>query len=146
MEAIQEALNGLLVTVTVGVIGIVGAYITICINKISANIKAKTDKIEDEKQKALIENAFNRVNDLVLTNVIQAQETLVKEIVQRTEDGIFDKEDLKQVAVVVKNKVIDQLGTQVTDLVKTEINDLDGYISSLIEKTLAELKGHVSIK
>lgn len=145
MEIIQEALNGLFVTVAVGVIGIVGAYATVCLNKISTNIKTQTSKIEDEKQKVLIENAFNRVNDLVLTNVIKAQETLVKEILEKAEDGIFDKSDLKQVAIVVKNDVINQLGSQVTDLVKLEIDDLDGYVSALIEKTLAELKGQVAI-
>ena len=91
MEAVQDALVNLLVTVAVGVIGIVGAYTTVCLNKITANIKSKTNKIENENQKALIESAIERVNDLVRVNVIKAQETLVKEIMEKTEDGIFDK-------------------------------------------------------
>ena len=143
MEAVQDALVNLLVTVAVGVIGIVGAYTTVCLNKITANIKSKTNKIENEKQKALIESAIERVNDLVRVNVIKAQETLVKEIVEKTEDGIFDKSDLKAVAEVVKNDVIKQMGEQVTELVKVEINDLEGYVLAVIEKTLAELKGQI---
>ena len=143
MEAVQDALVNLLVTVAVGVIGIVGAYTTVCLNKITANIKSKTNKIENENQKALIESAIERVNDLVRVNVIKAQETLVKEIVEKTEDGIFDKSDLKAVAEVVKNDVIKQMGEQVTELVKIEIDDLEGYISAVIEKTLAELKGQI---
>lgn len=143
MEAVQDALVNLLVTVAVGVIGIVGAYTTVCLNKITANIKSKTNKIENENQKALIESAIERVNDLVRVNVIKAQETLVKEIVEKTEDGIFDKSDLKAVADVVKNDVIKQMGEQVTELVKVEINDLEGYVLAVIEKTLAELKGQI---
>lgn len=143
MESIQEALNSLLVTVAVGVIGIVGALTTVYLNKTILNIKSKTNKIENENQKALVENAFNRVSDLVLVNVIKAQETLVKEILEKSEDGIFDKSDLKEVALVVKNNVISQMGTQIEDLVKLEIDDLEGYVSALIEKTLAELKGQV---
>lgn len=143
MESIQEALNSLLVTVAVGVIGIVGALTTVYLNKAILNIKSKTNKIENENQKALVENAFNRVSDLVLVNVIKAQETLVKEILEKSEDGIFDKSDLKEVALVVKNNVISQMGTQIEDLVKLEIDDLEGYVSALIEKTLAELKGQV---
>ena len=143
MEAVQDALVNLLVTVAVGVIGIVGAYTTVCLNKITANIKSKTNKIENENQKALIESAIERVNDLVRVNVIKAQETLVKEIVEKTEDGIFDKSDLKAVAEVVKNDVIKQMGEQVTELVKIEIDDLEGYVSAVIEKTLAELKGQI---
>lgn len=143
MEAVQDALVNLLVTVAVGVIGIVGAYTTVCLNKITANIKSKTNKIENENQKALIESAIERVNDLVRVNVIKAQETLVKEIMEKTEDGIFDKSDLKAVADVVKNDVIKQMGEQVTELVKVEINDLEGYVLAVIEKTLAELKGQI---
>lgn len=143
MEAVQDALVNLLVTVAVGVIGIVGAYTTVCLNKITANIKSKTNKIENENQKALIESAIERVNDLVRVNVIKAQETLVKEIMEKTEDGIFDKSDLRAVADVVKNDVIKQMGEQVTELVKVEIDDLEGYVSAVIEKTLAELKGQV---
>lgn len=143
MEAVQDALVNLLVTVAVGVIGIVGAYTTVCLNKITANIKSKTNKIENENQKALIESAIERVNDLVRVNVIKAQETLVKEIVEKTEDGIFDKSDLRTVADVVKNDVIKQMGEQVTELVKVEINDLEGYVLAVIEKTLAELKGQI---
>lgn len=143
MEAVQDALVNLLVTVAVGVIGIVGAYTTVCLNKITANIKSKTNKIENENQKTLIESAIERVNDLVRVNVIKAQETLVKEIVEKTEDGIFDKSDLKAVAEVVKNDVIKQMGEQVTELVKVEINDLEGYVLAVIEKTLAELKGQI---
>ena len=143
MEAVQDALVNLLVTVAVGVIGIVGAYTTVCLNKITANIKSKTNKIENENQKALIESAIERVNDLVRVNVIKAQETLVKEIVEKTEDGIVDKSDLKAVAEVVKNDVIKQMGEQVTELVKVEINDLEGYVLAVIEKTLAELKGQI---
>ena len=143
MEAVEDALVNLLVTVAVGVIGIVGAYTTVCLNKITANIKSKTNKIENENQKALIESAIERVNDLVRVNVIKAQETLVKEIMEKTEDGIFDKSDLKAVADVVKNDVIKQMGEQVTELVKIEIDDLEGYVSAVIEKTLAELKGQI---
>ena len=143
MEAVQDALVNLLVTVAVGVIGIVGAYTTVYLKKITANIKSKTNKIENENQKALIESAIERVNDLVRVNVIKAQETLVKEIMEKTEDGIFDKSDLKAVADVVKNDVIKQMGEQVTELVKIEIDDLEGYVSAVIEKTLAELKGQI---
>ena len=143
MEAVQDALVNLLVTVAVGVIGIVGAYTTVYLNKITANIKSKTNKIENENKKALIESAIERVNDLVRVNVIKAQETLVKEIMEKTEDGIFDKSDLKAVAEVVKNDVIKQMGEQVTELVKIEIDDLEGYVSAVIEKTLAELKGQI---
>lgn len=143
MEAVQDALVNLLVTVAVGVIGIVGAYTTVCLNKITANIKSKTNKIENENQKALIESAIERVNDLVRVNVIKAQETLVKEIMEKTEDGIFDKSDLRAVADVVKNDVIKQMGEQVTELVKVEIDDLEGYVLAVIEKTLAELKGQI---
>lgn len=140
MENIQEAVMGLLITIIVAFIGLIGTYATILINKITENIKTKTTQIENESQKVLVENALNRVNELVNVNVIKAQETLVKEILEKSKDGIFDKEDLKSVAVVVKNDVIKQMSIQVAELVKVEIDDLESYVSAVIEKTLVEVK------
>lgn len=145
MNSIREALMGLLVTVIVGIIGLIGTYVTILINNITANIKTETNKLKNENQKILVKNALDRVDELVKVNVIKAQETLVKEILEKSKDGIFSKEDLKSVAVVVRNDVIKQMGVQVSELVKVEIDDLESYVSAVIEKTLAELKGQVKI-
>ena len=53
--------------------------------------------------------------------------------------GHFTKNDKQNMA----DYVVHQMGEQVTELVKIEIDDLEGYVSAVIEKTLAELKGQI---
>ena len=68
---------------------------------------------------------------------------IVKEIIEKSEDGKIDKEELKEVSVIVRDEVISQMGIEVIGLLQLEIQDIKGYVSALIEKTLAELKGQI---
>lgn len=143
MEIIEGALTELLVTVLTGCITLVSVYATVFIKKAIDRVKIQTEKIDCDLQKELINNALERTAELVYVNVVKAQETLVKEIKEKGEDGKFDKGELKEVANVVKADVISQMGVQVVGLLQLEIQDLDGYVSALIEKTLAEIKGQI---
>ena len=143
MDNIQGALTDLLATIVTGCITLVSVYITFFINKTIENLKSKTEKIECELQRELINNAIERTSELVYLNVVKAEQTLVKEIIEKSEDGKIDKEELKEVSVIVRDEVISQMGIEVIGLLQLEIQDIKGYVSALIEKTLAELKGQI---
>ena len=143
MEMVQEALLSLLTTVMIVILGIAGTYFTIYCKKIVENAKANTEKIQNEDLRNMTNNAIDRLSALIITNVIKAQETSVKEILAGVEDGTFDRSDLKSVAVAVKNDVLNQRGDEIKELVSLQINDIDGYIEAVIEVTLAELKGQI---
>ena len=81
MENIQGALTDLLATIVTGCITLVSVYITFFINKTIENLKSKTEKIECELQRELINNAIERTSELVYLNVVKAEQTLVKEII-----------------------------------------------------------------
>ena len=90
-QQIQEALNVLLTTVITGVIGIIGALISVYLNKLKDKAIASTNAIKDDSTKKIVQNAINRLNELVFTNVRSAQETLVKEIIQNIDILLFLK-------------------------------------------------------
>lgn len=143
MEMIKNSLTSLGVVVVCGAISIATAYISSYMKKLTEKAKAETLKLENETQKELVDKAINRTNQLVTTNVIRAQETLVKEIKDKAKDGIVDKRDLKDVAVTVKKDVLVQLSEELKQLVTTEIQDLEKYIEAQIEVSLATLKKQV---
>lgn len=140
MEMIKNSLTSLGVVVICGAISIATAYISSYMKKLTEKAKVETLKLENETQKELVNNAINRTNQLVTTNVIRAQETLVKEIKDKAKDGIVDKRDLKDVAVTVKQDILLQLSEELKQLVTTEIQDLEKYIEAQIEVSLATLK------
>ncbi|EPY2286750.1 hypothetical protein ACXAT6_004037 [Clostridium sporogenes] len=143
MEMIKNSLTSLGVVVVCGAISIATAYISSYMKKLTEKAKVETLKLENETQKELVNNAIDRTNQLVKTNVIRAQETLVKEIKDKAKDGIVDKRDLKDVAVTVKQDILLQLSEELKQLVTTEIQDLEKYIESQIEVSLATLKKQV---
>lgn len=140
MEMIKQNLISLGVVIVCGAISIATAYVSSYMKKLSEKTKAETSKLENETQKELVDKAIDRVDKLVNTNVIKAQETLVKEIKNAAKDGNVDKRDLKDVAQVVKKEVLVQLSDELKQLVSVEIQDLDKYIEAQIEVSLATLK------
>ncbi|EPY2274695.1 hypothetical protein ACFLKB_00695 [Clostridium sp. FAM 1755] len=143
MEMIKNSLTSLGVVVVCGAISIATAYISSYMKKLTEKAKVETLKLENETQKELVDKAIDRTNQLVTTNVIRAQETLVKEIKDKAKDGIVDKRDLKDVAVTVKKDILLQLSEELKQLVITEIQDLEKYIEAQIEVSLATLKKQV---
>lgn len=139
---IMDALGLLLTTVITGGIGVISTTIAVYFNNLKVKIQAETNKIQNEETKKLVNNALDRLNDLVITNVQSAQETLVKTIKEESKDG-YSKEDLLAVKDVVKNNILVQLSQDSKDLLASEISDLDSYVDSKIEVILAEIKGQI---
>lgn len=143
MEMIRESLIGLGVVVVCGALSIATAYVSFYMKKLSEKAKAEATKLQSETQKELVNKAIDRTNQLVTTNVIKAQETLVKEVKNAAKDGTVDKRDLKDVAEVVKKEVLVQLSEELKQLATTEIQDLEKYVEAQIEVSLATLKKQI---
>ena len=71
------------------------------------------------------------------------EQTLVKEIKEKASDGKVDKDELKEVAKIVENDVLNQLSKESKELISLEIDDINGYIAAQIELTLASLKNQI---
>lgn len=139
---IMDALGLLLTTVITGGIGVISTTIAVYFNNLKVKIQAETNKIQNEETKKLVNNALDRLNDLVMINVQSAQETLVKTIKEESKDG-YSKEDLLAVKDVVKNNILVQLSQDSKDLLASEISDIDSYVDNKIEVILAEIKGQI---
>lgn len=139
---IMDALGLLLTTVITGGIGVISTTIAVYFNNLKVKIQAETNKIQNEETKKLVNNALERLNDLVITNVQSANETLVKTIKEESKDG-YSKDDLLAVKDVVKNNILVQLSQDSKDLLTSEISDLDSYVDNKIEVILAEIKGQI---
>ena len=140
MEMIKESLTELFVIIACGAISVI-----IYTKKLTEKVKAETDKVKDENQKLLINSAIDRANELVTKNVVKMEQTLVKEIKEKTEDGDIKKEELQKIAESVKENVLNQLSKESQDLINLEIKDLSGYIEAQIEVALGTLKNQVTV-
>ncbi|MEG2289615.1 MAG: hypothetical protein RSC24_06570 [Clostridium sp.] len=143
MEAIQEQIIGLLTILITGAISIASVYATIYINKLVKKAKLQAEGIEDENVQAIVNLTLDKTQQLIQTNVIAMEQTLVKEIKESIKDGKITKDELKNVAIEVRENVLKQLGEGSKGILENTLGDVNGYIEAEIEKTLAELKGQI---
>lgn len=137
-KIIQEFLINLLIALG----GLASAYITLYISKAKAKAIAETNKLNDEKQKALINSAIERVNDLVSKGVDSAQQTLVDDLKRQIASGTATKEDLIKIGKNVAENVYNQLSEETVNVLQTEINDVQKYIIDTVESQVLKIKSN----
>lgn len=136
----QQQIVALLQTVILGILNIGAGYIVYYCKQMAENAKYNNQKIADEKKRELLDNAIDRVNNLIKNSVIATNETLGNSIRKDLEDGKVDKEELYALKDVVMKDVLGQITNDTKSLLSTEIKDLNAYISNNIEVILKELK------
>lgn len=136
----QEQLVAILQTTILGLLNIGAGYLIYYIKQLADKAKLKNESNANLEQKTLIDNAIDRLNALVEKSVIATNETLAKSIKEGVADGTTNKEEL----LSLKNSVIEDVKNQLTEdgsnLISSEIDDLNAYIANQIEVTLTNLK------
>lgn len=136
----QEQLVAILQTTILGLLNIGAGYLIYYIKQLADKAKLKNESNANLEQKTLIDNAIDRLNALVEKSVIATNETLAKSIKEGLADGTTNKEEL----LSLKNSVIEDVKNQLTEdgsnLISSEIDDLNAYIANQIEVTLTNLK------
>lgn len=140
MQEFQTQILGLLQIVIGGIISIAGVYATIYIGKAVNLVKAKAEHMQNEKTKALVNSTLDHVDDLISTNIVAVENTIKPAILEAIANGTIDKSKLNSLSKLVKENVLNQLGTESKEIFKSSLNDTNGYLQNRIEKILSELK------
>ena len=136
----QEQLISLLQTTILGILNIGAGYLIYYIEQLADKAKLKNQSNKNAEQKVLVDNAIERLNALIEKSVIATNETVAKEIKIALADHRVDRDELLKLKDTVIADVTKQISTDTTELLSTEIADLNGYISNQIEVVLANLK------
>lgn len=145
MEILQETALQLLSVILGGLIAIATAYVGLWVSKATQKAKIEVAKLEDERVQAIFENALDKTERLIQTNIIAMENTVKKELIEKAMiDGKIDREELKQLAVEVKVNVLNQLTDDTLDVLNSGIGDLNSYLEMKIEEELANIKNNYS--
>ena len=136
----QEQLISLLQRTILGILNIGEGYLIYYIKQLADKAKLKNQSNKNAEQKVLVDNAIERLNALIEKSVIATNETVAKEIKIALADHRVDRDELLKLKDTVIADVTKQISTDTTELLSTEIADLNGYISNQIEVVLANLK------
>ena len=123
-----------------GLLAIASAYMTLFVAKATQRAKIETEKLNDERQKAIVDATLDKVDELLKTNIIALENTVKKDMLELIADGKIEKEELKKLAENVKINVINQLGEGSMAILNETLGDVNGYLEVRIEEKLAEIK------
>ena len=126
-----------------GLLAIASAYMTLFVAKATQRAKIETEKLNDERQKAIVDATLDKVDELLKTNIIALENTVKKDMLELIADGKIEKEELKKLAENVKINVINQLGEGSIAILNESLGDVNGYLEVRIEEKLAEIKKEI---
>ena len=126
-----------------GLLAIASAYMTLFVAKATQRAKIETEKLNDERQKAIVDATLDKVDELLKTNIIALENTVKKDMLELIADGKIEKDELKKLAKNVKINVINQLGEGSMAILNETLGDVNGYLEVRIEEKLAEIKKEI---
>lgn len=142
LESLSPVLRDFIITLATGLLGVVSAALIALAKKGFDLMSEKIDGLKNEHARLTFAEALNNLNTIVTTTVTALQQTLGDEIRKSIEnnDGVYTREDL----LALKDKALTAVKSQLSDAAKKAIqsvyNDLDDFISDLIEAKVRELK------
>ena len=142
-ELLQNTIIQLLGIIIGGLLAIASAYMTLFVAKATQRAKIETEKLNDERQKAIVDATLDKVDELLKTNIIALENTVKKDMLELIADGKIEKDELKKLAENVKINVINQLGEGSMAILNETLGDVNGYLEVRIEEKLAEIKKEI---
>ena len=126
-----------------GLLAVASAYATLFVAKATQKAKVEIEKLNDERQRKIVNATLNKVDELLRTNIIALENTTKKDMLALIEDGKIEKEELKKLAQNVKENVLNQLGEGSIAILNETLGDVNGYLEVRIEEKLAEIKKEI---
>lgn len=141
METLLENIVIQLLGIVIGgLLTIASAYMTLFVAKVTQKAKVETEKLNDERQRKIVNATLNKVDELLRTNIIALENTVKKDMLVLIADGKIEKEELKNLAQNVKENVLNQLSKDSLAILNDTLGDVNGYLEVRIEEKLAEIK------
>ena len=137
---LKDTVIQLLGVIIGGCLAIATAYAGLLIARATQKIKLEIEKLNDETQKKIFNDALDRVDSLLQTNIIAMENTVKKDMLASIADGKIEKAELKTLANNVKNNVLKQLGDDSLAVLNDSLGDVNGYLEVKIEEILAQIK------
>ena len=137
---LKDTVIQLLGVIIGGCLAIATAYAGLLIARATQKIKLEIENLNDETQKKIFNDALDRVDSLLQTNIVAMENTVKKDMLASIADGKIEKAELKTLANNVKNNVLKQLGDDSLAVLNDSLGDVNGYLEVKIEEILAQIK------
>jgi vacuolar-type H+-ATPase subunit H len=140
VEQIQSSAIEVLTSVVLALIALGGAYATYYIKKATEKIRLEMTKIEDERQKTLLDRALKRMEEVAEKTVNKIEQTTAKNIRKAVKDGKVDRKELEDLAVDAYEEILKTLEPDYRKVIEESLGDARTYILNTIEEKVRDVK------
>lgn len=140
MVEIQTAAGQVLVSLTLGIISLVGAYGLYLIRKGGLWLEEQTKQIKDETFRQRLDDALDDVENLARVTVGAFEQTTAKALREAVKDGKTDREELVTLSKKAFAEIKGKVGPEAQKIITENLGSFDEYLSNLIEVKVLELK------
>ena len=129
----------LIISLLLGVVAVGTAYAIVAINKLKNRVSTEIDKIDDENTKLLLNNALNRVDNLIIAQIDDLSDLITKELGSIKNSGkVPTVEDMQEIVKKIKDSTIENLDTAVITVLKEQTIDIEDYVKNMVERVIEE--------
>ena len=129
----------LIISLLLGVVAVGTAYAIVAINKLKNRVSTEIDKIDDENTKLLLNNALNRVDNLIIDQIDDLSDLITKELGSIKNSGkVPTVEDVQDIVKKIKDSTIENLDTSVITVLKEQTIDIEDYVKNMVERVIEE--------
>ena len=129
----------LIISLLLGVVAVGTAYAIVAINKLKNRVSTEIDKIDDENTKLLLNNALNRVDNLIIGQIDDLSDLITKELGSIKNSGkVPTVEDMQDIVKKIKDSTIENLDTSVITVLKEQTIDIEDYVKNMVERVIEE--------
>lgn len=127
----------LIISLLLGVVAVGTAYAIVAINKLKNRVSTEIDKIDDENTKLLLNNALNRVDNLIIDQIDDLSDLITKELGSIKNSGkVPTVEDMQDIVKKIKDSTIENLDTSVITVLKEQTIDIEDYVKNMVERVI----------
>lgn len=129
----------LIISLLLGIVAVGTAYAIVAINKLKNRVSTEIDKIDDENTKLLLNNALNRVDNLIIDQIDDLSDLITKELGSIKNSGkVPTVEDMQDIVKKIKDSTIENLDTSVITVLKEQTIDIEDYVKNMVERVIEE--------
>lgn len=129
----------LIISLLLGVVAVGTAYAIVAINKLKNRVSTEIDKIDDENTKLLLNNALNRVDNLIIDQIDDLSDLITKELGSIKNSGkVPTVENMQDIVKKIKDSTIENLDTSVITVLKEQTIDIEDYVKNMVERVIEE--------
>lgn len=140
MEVIQTVASEVAVTLTLAFIGLLAAYATYGIHKLTEKVKTQTAQLKDDAARQLFNNALEDVEELTVVTVASIEQTTAKSLREAVKDGKVDRSELVALSKRAADEITAAIKPEAQRIIEDNLGSFKDYVSKLIEEKVLELK------